>query len=263
MMLKNLPLWVWSGIICLIVGAAGGGGLVIQTTKSNSTESTVNCPEPKSPLANVPAKDLEDLRIVVTDSQTKNLLGNVNLRMTFKQGIVPGRTLDDGTYRFQAPKQELGEITILLNKQGYQQKEIPLNFSINPNQPRPIELEPINSSSNLTDENTSVASKNSKTVNENEYNPKAEIKAKSEYTEGEPIEVTYSFSDVPSNYQKIVRVAAASTPEDSIGIYRANVGNSGSVKFSGLKPGEYKIRTFYMYQPWQFKLISETPFIVK
>jgi hypothetical protein len=89
-----------------------------------------------------PVSPLEDLVIIVKDSETKKTLDNADIEITYKKGIIPGRTLDDGTYRLQIPPQALGIVKILVKKEGYQQKEIPKDFSVNPNEPLTIYLEP-------------------------------------------------------------------------------------------------------------------------
>jgi hypothetical protein len=86
-------------------------------------------------------KPLEDLVIIVKDSETKQTLGNAEIEITYEKGIISGRTLDDGTDRLQIPPQDLGTVTILVKKEGYQQKEIPKDFSVNPNEPLTIYLE--------------------------------------------------------------------------------------------------------------------------
>ncbi len=88
-----------------------------------------------------PVSPIEDLVIIVKDSETKETLDNAEIEITYKKGIIPGRTLDDGTYRLQIPPQDLGTVKILVKKEGYQQTEIPKDFSVNPNEPLTIYLE--------------------------------------------------------------------------------------------------------------------------
>lgn len=86
-------------------------------------------------------KPLEDLVIIVKDSETKQTLDNADIEINYKKGIIPGKTLDNGTYRLPIPPQDLGAVKILVEKRGYQQKEREQDFSVNPNQPLTIYLE--------------------------------------------------------------------------------------------------------------------------
>jgi hypothetical protein len=131
---QNLPNWVWSGIIGLLVGVAGTGTVVFKFYPV--------CPNQNIALVD-PPKEGEDVSIIVRDSKNKQALGAVELEITFQKGVFPGKTLDDGTYRFQIPKQSLGSVKIILRKEGFQQKEIPLDFSVNPNEPKVIYLDSI------------------------------------------------------------------------------------------------------------------------
>ncbi|MBW4635252.1 MAG: hypothetical protein KME30_26165 [Iphinoe sp. HA4291-MV1] len=137
--MQNIPGWIWSGIICFLVGVLGGGTVTTQLTcnKNNDVSKLTSLTNPESS----PNSNLENLVIVVRDSKSKQGLKDVKVNITHQLGVLEARTFDDGTYRFQAPKQALGEITIILTKEGYQQRNFPINFSINPNQPREIDLE--------------------------------------------------------------------------------------------------------------------------
>jgi hypothetical protein len=250
--MNNIPRWLWSGIVGLLLGAVATGTIVIKLLPCNpSTSST-----PVSPLPDPPKPDnLEDLRILVRDSKTKQSLKDVVLEITVKEGLIQGRTLDDGTYRFQVPKQKLGEFKVILQKQGYQQQELPINFSINPNEPKLIYLEP---DSTQPPTQPPVQGGN---PSPNDFF-RVDIKPnKKTYTSLEHIKVEYSFYNVPEEYRTWINVIEASRPEGESGNYKWT-SKSGIVELRGQPQGDYQIRA-YISVGGQNSLVGRYPITVK
>jgi hypothetical protein len=133
--MANVPPWLRLLIIGLLIGVGGTGAIAFKILPVKDPQTALS-PNPGNSV-----KPLEYLVIIVKDSETKQTLDNADIEITYEKGIIPGRTLDDGTYRLQIPPQDLGTVTILVEKTGYQQKEIPKDFSVNPNEPLTIYLE--------------------------------------------------------------------------------------------------------------------------
>ena len=232
---STLPAWIWSGIIGLIMGAIGGGFIVIQVYPNpnpNPNSNPTNSPRPPvdfSPTDSDRKEDLEDVIIIVKDKNNKKSLKDVELEITFAKGLITGRTISDGTYRFEVPKQKLGEVKVLLNKQDYEQEEIRINFSVNPNKPRLIYLKPTSSETS---------------EKKGGYPFQAKIKSNKEiYGVLEPIIVEFSFSNVPKNYRQFINIIKSSAPEEDYSNWRY-VDKSGTFSFEGLKAGNYEIRAY-------------------
>jgi hypothetical protein len=96
---------------------------------------------PVSPNSENTLKPLKDLEITVKDSETRETLDNADIEITYEKGIIPGRTLDNGTYKLPISPQELGAVKILVEKKGYQQEEREQDFSVNANEALTIYLE--------------------------------------------------------------------------------------------------------------------------
>ncbi len=147
--MANAPRWLWTLIAGLLVGAGGTGAIALKILPFENSSSPEIISETPDPLKN--------LVIIVKDSKTKKVLNNADIEITYEEGIIPGRTLDDGTYRLQIPPQDLGAVKILVRREGYQQKEIPKDFAVNPNEPLTIylNLHSISDTSQIPGENPS------------------------------------------------------------------------------------------------------------